>query len=70
MEPAVIPVVFIVDIAMVEPDIDDTTRVDGITTEFAESVEHRTLLAVMVDAVRIDETVALFETSVDPDTVE
>jgi hypothetical protein len=70
MEPAVIAATPSVDTTMVEPDMEDTTSVDWMMTVLVESVEHRRLTAVTVDAVRIDETVALFERSVDPDKDE
>lgn len=53
MEPDVIAAAPSVDMVMVEPEREDTTSVEGMTTVFAESVEQPMLTAVIVDAVRI-----------------
>jgi hypothetical protein len=53
MEPDVIAATPSVDRTMVEPDREDTTSVEGMTTVFAESVEHSMFTACIVDAVRM-----------------
>ena len=70
MEPDVIAATPNVDTTIVEPNTDDTTSVEGITTVFAESVEHTMFTAVIVDAVRIDKMVASLLVIVDPVKVE
>ena len=53
MEPDVIAATPSVDMVMVEPDREDTTSVEEMTTVFVERVEHPMFTACIVDAVRV-----------------